>query len=124
MIVAEMPGFPPVIWNARLEHADGTFLACVDGFVDGVALAIEIQSFEHHADPEAFDETMGRQARLIAAGVLLVPVTPRQLRDEPETVKQTALGGAHPGPRPPASGNPPPVITTKQRRAPSAALSG
>lgn len=86
MIVADMPGFPPVIWNANLEHSDGTFLACVDGFVGGVALAIEIQSFEHHADPEAFDETMRRQARLITAGVLLVPVTPRQLRDEPGTV--------------------------------------
>lgn len=103
MIVADMPGFPPVIWNARLEHADGTFLACVDGFVERVALAIEIQSFEHHADPEAFDETMRRQARLVAAGVVLVPVTPRQLRDEPAPVTRLlweALAQARARPRP------------------------
>ena len=102
-VVAAMPGFPTVIWNATLEHPDGSFLACVDGFVDGVALAIEVQSFEHHADPDAFDATMRRQAALVAAGVVLVPVTPRQLRDDPETVKRLlsdALEQARTRPRP------------------------
>lgn len=103
-IVGSMPDFPPVIWNASLEHADGSFLACVDGFVDGVALAIEVHSFAHHADRDAFDATMRRQARLVAAGIVVVPVTPRQLRDEPEVVKRLlwdALEQARARPRPP-----------------------
>ena len=87
-IVAGMEDMPPVRWNASLYWADGTFLACVDGFVDELALAIEVDSFEYHADPVAFDATLRRQALLTGAGVLVLAVTPRRLQADPELVRR------------------------------------
>jgi hypothetical protein len=80
-LVARITGFPPVRWNVNVYLPDGTFVACADGFVEECALVIEVHSFEFHADPDAFDETMRRHAAMTAAGLVVVPVTPRQLRD-------------------------------------------
>ena len=87
-LVNGMEGFPEVRWNVTLSYADGRFLACVDGYVDGVALAIELNSFAHHADLVTFDATVRREAELAAAGVIVVPVTPRELREDPEGVRR------------------------------------
>ena len=56
-IVAEMAGFPPVIWNVASSTPTASFLASSTGSSTRSRLAIEIDSFEHHADPEAFDAT-------------------------------------------------------------------
>lgn len=103
-LVASMEGFPDVRWNVRVHHEDGSFLAIVDGLVDEVGLAIELHSFAHHADLETFDATMRRQAELIAAGLVVVPVTPRELREDPGAVERklrAALEQARVRPRPP-----------------------
>ena len=102
-LVAGMEGVPPVRWNVSLYLPDGSFLALVDGFVDEVGLAIEVDSFEFHADPDAFDATLRRQARLTGAGVIVLAVTPRRLRDDPESVRddiRRALEQAGARPRP------------------------
>ncbi|HEY2191841.1 MAG TPA: hypothetical protein VGH76_05995, partial [Actinomycetospora sp.] len=87
-LVATMDGFPEVHWNADVHLADGSFLACPDGFVDDVALALDLHSFAHHADLEKFDATMRRQAEMTAAGLVVVPATPRELREDPVGVKR------------------------------------
>lgn len=102
-LVATMDGFPEVHWNADVHLADGSFLACPDGFVDEVALAVDLHSFAHHADLEKFDATMRRQAEMIAAGLVVVPATPKELRDAPEGIKRkmwAALEQARLRPRP------------------------
>ncbi len=102
-LVATMEGFPVVRWNADVHLADGTFLACPDGFVDEVALGLDLHSFAHHSDLEKFDATMRRQAEMIAAGLVVVPATPKELRDDPDGVKRkmwAALEQARLRPRP------------------------
>jgi hypothetical protein len=102
-LVATMDGFPEVHWNTRVIRSDGSFLASPDGFVDEVALALELHSFTHHADLETFDATMRREAEMTAAGLVVVPVTPRELREDPAGVKRkmwAALDQARLRPRP------------------------
>lgn len=102
-LVASIDGFPTVLWNADVHLADGSFLARPDGFVDEVALALDLHSFAHHADLEKFDATMRRHAEMTAAGLLVVPATPKELRDDPESVKRkmwAALEQARLRPRP------------------------
>jgi hypothetical protein len=102
-LIATMDGFPGIRWNVDVHRADGSFLACPDGFVDEVALALELHSFTHHADLEKFDATMRREAEMTAAGLVVVPVTPKELRDDPGAVKRkmwAALEQARLRPRP------------------------
>jgi hypothetical protein len=87
-LVAGMEGFPEVRWNGDVHRVGGSFLASVDGLVAGVPMAIELHSFAHHADLDAFDATMRRQAELVAAGFVVVPVTPRELREDPRGVER------------------------------------
>ena len=91
-LVNAMDDFPVVRWNADLRRPDGSLLACVDGLVDGVPLVIELHSFEHHADLDTFDATMRRQGELGAAGYIVVPVTPRELREDPDGVRRKLRG--------------------------------
>jgi hypothetical protein len=103
-LVATMAGFPEIHRNADVHVESGAFLACPDGFVDECALALDVHSFAHHADLEKFDATMRRQAEMIAAGLVVVPVTPKELRDDPDGVKRklwAALEQARRRPRPP-----------------------
>jgi hypothetical protein len=102
-LVAAMEGFPEVHWNADVHLADGSFLACPDGFVDEVALALDLHSFAHHADLEKFDATMRRHAEMTAAGLVVVPAAPKEIRDDPEGLKRkmwAALEQARLRPRP------------------------
>lgn len=87
-LVVGLEGFPTVRWNVDVHRPDGSFVACVDGLVDGVALVLELHSFAHHADLETFDATMRRQAELAAAGFVVVPITPRELREDPKGVER------------------------------------
>jgi hypothetical protein len=102
-LVTTMAGFPEVHWNADVHLETGAFLACPDGFVDDCALALELHSLAHHADLEQFDATMRRQAEMTAAGLVVVPITPKELREDPDGVKRklwAALEQARLRPRP------------------------
>jgi len=79
-------GLPEPLWNARLLGPHREFIAIPDAWFDDVALALEVDSREHHADEEGWRRTLDRQARYAAAGVLCLPLTPRQIRDEREAV--------------------------------------
>ncbi|NYD38291.1 hypothetical protein [Actinomycetospora corticicola] len=101
-LVGAMPEFADIRWNVALRLPVGTKVVA-DGFLDGVALAIELNSFAHHADLSTFDATMRRQAAMVAAGIVVVPVTPRELREDPAAVRRklrAALEQARLRPRP------------------------
>ncbi|MEI6373146.1 MAG: hypothetical protein WCP26_05135 [Actinomycetes bacterium] len=75
---------PEPMWNPRLVGPRGEFIAIPDAWFDEVALAIEVDSREHHSSGDGWERTLARQARYAAAGVLCIPVTPRQIREQPE----------------------------------------
>ncbi|MHC1563375.1 hypothetical protein ACR9E3_30840 [Actinomycetospora sp. C-140] len=90
-IAATIPEFSSIVWNPRLVLEDGTWLADPDGWLDEVGLAWEIHSFKHHGDPEAFDATLHREARMTGHAVHVVAHTPRQLRDDRAQVRADLL---------------------------------
>ncbi|MDV6260887.1 hypothetical protein [Rhodococcoides yunnanense] len=79
-------GLPPMIHNARLFAADGTFLGSPDGFVDPVCLGWEIDSLAHHLSPIDHANTMVRRALMQRHGVIVVSHLPQDIRDDPRRV--------------------------------------
>ncbi|GAA4863633.1 hypothetical protein [Actinomycetospora straminea] len=90
-LAASIPDLPPMMWNPRLVLDDGTWLADPDGWLDDVGLAWEIHSFRHHADPDAFDDTLSRQARITSTGVHVIAHTPRQIESDRGRVRADLL---------------------------------
>ena len=79
-------GLPELTWNVSIYDAGGRFLAMPDGWLDSVGLAWEIESYEWHLAPGDHARTVKRNARLAAAGIVVVPTLPSSLRDEPALV--------------------------------------
>ncbi|WP_421958165.1 hypothetical protein [Prescottella agglutinans] len=77
-------GLPAMNFNRRIESATGEFIAQPDGWIDEVALAWEIDSLEWHLSPDEYAETLARRARMQSAGIIVLAVIPRQLRDAPD----------------------------------------
>jgi hypothetical protein len=48
MRVWERTGLPPLRWNVEVRHTDGRYIATPDGWLDEVALAWEIDSYDYH----------------------------------------------------------------------------
>ena len=70
---------------------------CVEGFmVDAywprAWLVVELQSWRHHAHRQAFERDSERLGRLQLAGYSVLPLTYRQLRDQPDWVIRS-IGG-------------------------------
>ncbi|PVZ04227.1 hypothetical protein [Actinomycetospora cinnamomea] len=119
-LAASIPDLPPMMWNRRIVTADRAWLADPDGWLDDVGLAWEIHSFRHHADPEAFDATMRRQARMTGHDVHVVAHTPRQLRDDRAQVARISS----PLTRRRLAGRAPPSACSGPRDAPSEGSEG
>jgi len=97
---------PTPLWNVHLLGPDGRFIAIPDAWFDDVGLAVEVDSRQHHSAGQDWERTLARQARYASAGVLCVPVTPRQIRDEPDAVIRQitqAYAAASRRPRPPVT---------------------
>jgi hypothetical protein len=75
---------PPMQWNPTITTANGEFLLRPDGWIDEVALAWEIDSYEWHLSPELYAATLERHSRATAAGIILIHHTPRQVERHPE----------------------------------------
>lgn len=84
----ESAGIPHVVLNARLVTSSGRFVAVADAWLDDVGLAIEVDSVEHHAGPDGFAMTVQRNRRYAEAGVPVLPLLPRDLRDPERTLGQ------------------------------------
>ena len=77
---------PEALTNPRLVDATGRALVTPDLWLDDVALAVMVHSRQFHADGEQFVRTIERDGDLVAAGVVVVGVTPTSIRSDPTGV--------------------------------------
>jgi hypothetical protein len=82
----QLSGLPPCQWNVKLFGADGRHVATPDAWCDDVALAWEIDSRGSHSEHSDFADTLARNARYVAAGVVVLQALPARLRTEPGKV--------------------------------------
>ena len=73
---------PLPMFNPRLYLANGTFLGCPDAWWPEAGLAIEIDSRRWHMNPEDWERTMDRHARLGEHAIVTLHFTPHKLRAE------------------------------------------
>jgi very-short-patch-repair endonuclease len=97
-------GLPQPLFNPRLV-LDGRLLAVPDAWWADQALIVEIDSREWHLSPDDWEATMARDARLRAAGIRVLHVTPRQVRTEPDRILQDIAEALR-------AGNPVPGLVT------------
>ena len=77
---------PLPMFNPRL-YLNGAFLACPDAWWPATGVAVEVDSRAWHFSSEAdWHQTTRRHTRMTAAGILVIHLTPRQLREEPARV--------------------------------------
>ena len=77
---------PAMKFNVDIVDEHGTFIATPDGWIDGVALAWEINSLRHHLSVEDHEATVVRRARMQRHGVIVVEHLPKQIRNDKRTV--------------------------------------
>lgn len=96
-------GFPHALWNHDLLTPQGHFIGCPDAWFDEAGVALEVDSREWHLDPTGWERTQQKRARFARFGVPTIPVTPRRLRHERESLATDiwgALRQAATSPRP------------------------
>ncbi|MFE5209860.1 hypothetical protein [Streptomyces sp. NPDC056600] len=75
-------GLPDPLWNRDL-FLDGEWLCRPDAYWPEHGVVLEVDSVRHHQLGADFQHTTARHARISAAGLCVLPVTPAQLRDAP-----------------------------------------
>ena len=80
-------GLPAPLFNARL-YAGSDFLAVADTWWPDAGVAAEVDSREWHLSPEDWERTVRRSARMSAHGILVLHLTPQQIRTEAATVAE------------------------------------
>ncbi|WP_353951896.1 hypothetical protein V6K52_00210 [Knoellia sp. S7-12] len=94
---------PEVMTNPHLVDANGRKLITPDLWLDDVAMAVMVHSKEYHANGEQFVDTIDRDGELVAAGVVVLGVTPTGVRRNPRGTLQrieAAYAAAHRRERP------------------------
>ena len=79
-------GLPQPLWNVTLHSRDGIYIGCPDAWFDDVGLAVEIDSFQFHFAKDDYANTIRRNTRYAASGVMVVQVLPGQLARDPDSV--------------------------------------
>jgi hypothetical protein len=103
-------GLPPAVWNVEVHDARGRLLGVADCWFDDVALAWEIDSTEWHLSPADHDRTVRRAAAFGAAGAIVFPSKPGDVRRAGAAViAQLRAAHAH------AATRPRPAVTIRQR---------
>lgn len=105
MRVWERTGLPRPAWNVVLRNTRGEYVAVPDAWFEA-GLAWEIDSYEFHFRREDYARTVDRNARYVAAGVLVLQTLPNRLRSDPESVAAELIA-AHRA----AESRPPPQVT-------------
>ncbi|RSM52598.1 hypothetical protein DMH03_40270 [Amycolatopsis sp. WAC 01376] len=77
---------PECRWNVKIFDANGVYIAQPDGWCDELGFAWEIDSLGYHAGTEGFRDTLARNARYAAAGIVVLQTLPSRLRSEPAEV--------------------------------------
>ncbi|MFL6204437.1 MAG: hypothetical protein ACJ739_03730, partial [Acidimicrobiales bacterium] len=76
----------PAWANPWLARPDGSPLTTPDVWFDDVAMAVMVHSRRYHAEGERWDDTVEADSDLVAAGVVVVGVTPHRIRADPPRV--------------------------------------
>ncbi len=71
-----------VLWNPILVADDGTRLPTPDGYLVDTAIALEVDSIQHHTSKADFQETVQRGNDLSWRGVTVLHFTPAEIRAE------------------------------------------
>ncbi len=100
---------PLPLFNPQL-FLNGKFLATPDAWWPDAGVAAEVDSREWHLSPADWENTMRRHARLSAAGIIVLHISPRQLRTEPDRVVRDIAGALR-------AGRPVPGITIRPAAA-------
>jgi hypothetical protein len=74
-------GLPVPMFNARL-YVDQTFISIADAWWSDAGVAAEVDSREWHISPEDWQHTLRRHSRMSAQGIIVLHVTPDQIRYE------------------------------------------
>jgi very-short-patch-repair endonuclease len=74
-------GLPAPVFNARL-YVGRTLLAVADAWWPDAGVVVEVDSREWHLSPEDWQRTLRRHASLSAHGIIVLHVTPQQIRTE------------------------------------------
>jgi very-short-patch-repair endonuclease len=78
-------GLPAPIFNARL-YIGPDLLAVVDAWWPDAGVAVEVDSREWHLSPEDSQRTARRSRGMSAKGIIVLHVTPHQIRTEAEKI--------------------------------------
>jgi hypothetical protein len=89
-------GMPEAWWNVEIRDGQGRLLGIADAWFDDVAMAWEIDSTEWHLSPADHDRTVRKAAAFGAAGVLVFPSKPSDIRKAgPQVLAQLRAAHAH-----------------------------
>lgn len=83
---------PMPMFNAGL-YAGQVFIAVADCWWPEAGVAVEMDSREWHLSPEDWERTVRRSARMSAHAIIVLHVTPRQIRDHAAEVA-ASIGSA------------------------------
>jgi very-short-patch-repair endonuclease len=78
-------GLPAPVFNARL-YIGPDLLAVVDAWWPDAGVAVEVDSREWHLSPEDSQRTARRSRGMSAKGIIVLHVTPHQIRTEAEKI--------------------------------------
>ncbi|WP_436773085.1 hypothetical protein [Yinghuangia sp. YIM S09857] len=87
-VLVQTSGLPEPLWNARVFRADGQFLCAPDALWEDEGVVVEVDSVAYHGSEAQRIDTFERAERMRAAGLTVVSVLPRQVRDEGAAVVQ------------------------------------
>ncbi len=105
----KLAGLPPAEWNVRVFDEHGEFIAKPDAWCEDIAFAWEIDSRKWHSEGTGYSDTLARNARYTAAGIMFLQTLPTHLRTEPDRViadLRSAYAAAQRRPRPPVTYRP------------------
>jgi len=89
-------GLPAPLFNARL-YAGRDFLAVADAWWPEAGVAAEVDSREWHLSPGDWERTVRRSRRMSAHGILVLHLTPQQIRTDAATVAEEIRSALHSG---------------------------
>lgn len=92
--LAHQHGLPPFVLQQEVWHA-GRFVARIDAAYPDVLLAIEVDGYESHASPEAFQRDRARQNYLVALGWTVLRFTWHDVVHNAAHVATTILAMLH-----------------------------
>lgn len=97
---------PCPLWNHHVYDEQGEWLGQPDAFWPDLGVVVEIDSRAWHLSPSSWRRTQARQRRMAKYGLIVIPVSPTDLQNDPQRVLQeiaTALSNA--------ARRPPPRVT-------------